>query len=257
MTADRPVASKKDRIPDGSVVVVTGAGGGLGQALVRAFLDAGFRVAGLGRTGVPPAAIATISSEDKFRWYQVDVSDPASVEAAFTRILEDLHNIDVLFNNAAVYPRTTFLEASLKDWVSTIETNLLGAAYCIRAVLPSMMRNGYGRIFNVGSFADGSPIPRSSAYAVSKGGLHPLSKAVAADIRDMNLDVQVHEWIPGHLKTRMSEYTGLDPTTSAMWAVKLVMEDNASCDSVLFVNDREYVQPKRLKDRVLDLLRFR
>ncbi|MCC5870680.1 MAG: SDR family oxidoreductase [Gammaproteobacteria bacterium] len=229
----------------------------MGQALVRAFLDAGFRVAGLGRTGEPPDEMATLLSEDRFRWYQVDVADSASVEAAFARILRDSQRIDVLFNNAAVYPRTSFLETSLKDWVRTIEVNLLGAVYCIRAVLPAMMRTGYGRIFNVGSFADGSPIPRSSGYAVSKGGLHALSKAVAADIRDMNLDVQIHEWIPGHLKTRMSEYTGLDPSISASWAVKLVLEDKASSDSVLLVNDKEYVPPKRLKDRVLDLLRFR
>ncbi len=239
------------------VVAVTGAAGGLGQALVRTFLDAGFQVAGFGRADQPPDGLTSPAVADRFRWYRVDVSEWPQVERVFKTALADLQRVDILFNNAAVYPREDFLDARVADWANAVAINLLGPAYCTRAVLPSMIERGYGRIYNVGSFADGGPLPKSSAYSVSKGGLHALSKAVAADIRDLGLNIQIHEWVPGHLKTRMSDFTGLDPEVSAAWARQMVQADRASGDSVLFVNDAEYVPPIRLKDRVLGLLGLR
>lgn len=239
------------------VVAVTGAGGGLGTALVRAFLEAGYRVVGLGRSDRPPEGMVSPASMERFHWYRVDVGDWSSVEHTFGKVLQDLGRIDVLLNNAAVYPRDDFLAADVEEWTKAVATNLLGPAYCSRAVLPSMIERGYGRIFNVGSFADGAPIERSSAYSVSKGGLHALSKAIAADIRPLGRNIQVHEWVPGHLKTRMSEFTGLEPAVSAAWALAIVEADAASSDSVLYVNESEYVPPKGLKSRILGALRVR
>lgn len=244
-------------VPGERVVAVTGAAGGLGQALVRTFLDAGFRVAAFGRAKECPVAIVAPEMAARFHWYCLDVGVWAEVKNTFSQALTDIGKIDVLFNNAALYPRDRFLESDMMEWSRAVTVNLLGPAYCSRAVLPSMIERGHGRIFNVGSFADAAPIAQSSAYSVSKGGLHALSKAIVADIQHLGRDIQVHEWVPGHLKTRMSDYTGLDPMVSAGWALGIVQRDAASSNSVLYVNDQEYVAPKRLKDRLLGKIGLR
>jgi NAD(P)-dependent dehydrogenase (short-subunit alcohol dehydrogenase family) len=231
------------------VVVVTGVNGGLGQALANAFVADGMRVAGMGRQASADAALMRLPSES-FAYFQADVADPQQVNAAFARVLQRFSRVDVLFCNAAAYPRTSFLDESASDWAATISSNLNGVAYCCKAALPIMQRQGRGRIYCVGSFADIAPIARSAAYSASKGALHALVKAVAADLHGAVADVQVHEWIPGHMKTRMSEFTGIEPTMSAAWAVAMVRADRASRNGAVFENDREWFAPVGLKQRI-------
>lgn len=249
----RAVNSHGDR----PVVVVTGAGAGLGRALCDAFVRADYRVVGLGHREQSLRDTAVSIGSDQFSWIVADVANPDAVDSAFTAIMDDCGRIDVLFNNAAIYPREAFHCSDMRQWVRTIEVNLFGAAYCCKAVLPSMMARNRGRIFNVGSFADGAPIALSSAYSVSKGALHPLAKAIVADLDQTDLDIQVHEWVPGHLKTRMSDFTGADPEVAAAWALAIVKADNASTRSTLYVNDHEYAPPRSMCQRLVDLIRLR
>ena len=121
---------------------------------------------------------------------------------------------------------------------------------------PLMINAGFGRIYNVGSWADIAPLKNSAAYSCSKGGVHALTKAVATDIADLNLDIEVHEWLPGHLKTQMSEYTGIDPSISAGWAVMIANQPQASGKNRIFVHDHEWIPPKRLKNRIKEKLLF-
>lgn len=232
------------------VVVVTGVNGGLGQALARTFADAGYRVAGIGRQSVAADGLRGLST-DRFAYVQADLSDAAQVAAAFGAISARFGRIDVLFNNAAVYPRAGFLDESPADWAAAIAANVNGVAFCCKAALPVMRRQGRGRIYCVGSFADVAPIPASAAYATSKGALHALVKGIAADLQGVSADLQVHEWIPGHMKTRMSEFTGTEPTVSAGWALAIVRADNASKNGTIFENDREWFAPVGLKQRIL------
>ena len=101
----------------------------------------------------------------------VDVTDAAAVQQAMQKIVNDSGCIDILINNAAVYPKVNFLKETADEWLTAININLGGVANCCKAVLPHMIQAGTGRIFNVGSFADRGPIPESSAYATSKGCL--------------------------------------------------------------------------------------
>ena len=79
-------------------------------------------------------------------------------------------------------------------------------------------------------------------------------KAIAADIRPLQADIEVHEWIPGHLRTRMSDFTGLDPAVAAEWGVQLVSMPHARTRNCIFENDREWLPPKGLKQRIKDRL---
>lgn len=234
----------------GKRIVITGVSRGLGRAMVDAFLEQDCLVVGISR-----APCDYWDDNSRFIGLVADVADPNSVRSAFSQIDSSLGGVDYLFNNAAVYSRVGFLEESSEDWIRDVLINLAGVANCCKAALPLMIENRFGRIYNVGSFADLSPIANSSAYSTSKGGLHALTKSIAADLAPLNIDVQVHEWIPGHLNTRMSDFTGIDPSTSAAWAVEISRANAASANSVIYQNDRELIlnlsRVQRIKKRLM------
>ena len=239
------------------VVVVTGAGRGLGLALVKQFLAEECYVAGIVRSSESIEPLNKSMSSEKFLVHVADVSNPQMVDQAFSDIVSKFGKVDILFNNAAVYPKVSFLTESAQDWLDAVAINLGGVSNCCKAALPIMIKNGYGRIYNLGSFADIDPIANSTAYSCSKGGVHGLTKAIAADIVDLEADVQVHEWIPGHLNTRMSEFTGISPEVSAGWAVDIASgRVAASKTCTVFENDREWLPPKSLKQRIKEKLLF-
>ena len=238
------------------VVVITGAGEGLGRALARAFAREGCFVFGIGRTLSTLLETGSVLNAESYKAHQADVAYYEQVKAVFETIVDRHGRVDILFNNACVYPKVNFLDESADAWKAAIDVNLGGIANCCKLALPLMINAGFGRIFNVGSWADAAPIKNSAVYSCSKGGVHALTKAIAVDIADLNLDIEVHEWLPGHLKTRMSEYTGIDPSVSAGWAVMIASQPHASGKNRIFVHDHEWVPPKRLKNRIKEKLLF-
>lgn len=240
------------------VVVITGAGSGLGRALSVAFCDEGAKVVGLGRSleslEATHNAIDT-NKQNLFSFYQADVSQWSDVNRVIDTVKETFGSIDYLFNNAAVYPKVSFLDESADDFASAIGINIVGMSNTCKAVLPVMLAQKTGRIFNLGSWADLSPIADSAAYSASKGAVHSLTKAIAVDIAQHNTDVQVHEWIPGHLNTQMSDYTGIDPALSASWGVMLAQRENDK-KNCLFDRDQEWLPPKSLKQRIKSKILF-
>jgi gluconate 5-dehydrogenase len=119
-----------------------------------------------------------------------------------------------------------------------------------------MIRQGSGRIINVGSYADLAPIPNSSAYAASKGGLHALTKAIGADLDGAYPDILCIEWIPGPMKTQMSDFTGTDPVACVDWALKIIDLPPGRSKSVIFEKDQEHAPRKSLASRVKRKLMF-
>lgn len=241
------------------VVVITGACGGLGSELVKQFLLEGSTVVGLARSHSSLDKMAQELSSEKFHPHTLDVSDSSAVSQCFDAIARDLGGVDVLFNNAAVYPKVNFLNESPEEWMDAIAINLGGVANCCKAALPQMLEKGYGRIYNLGSFADRGPIENSSAYSCSKGGLHGLTKAIAKDVEALNssADIEIHEWIPGHLKTQMSDFTGMEPSLSASWGVRIARgEIRAGSKCSIFELDHEWLPPKSLKHKIKEALFF-
>ena len=237
------------------VVVITGAGGGLGRALATAFVKEGAIVIGLGRsTKTLEETKASISSK-LFSFYQTDISDYEGLEKSIAMIVGEHQRIDYLFNNAAVYPKVNFLDETAEDFSAALNINVSGVANCCKVILPIMINNQFGRVYNLGSWADLGPIANSAVYSASKGAMHGLTKAIAADIAHYNVDVQVHEWIPGQLKTQMSDYTGIDPALSASWAVGIAKLDNGK-KNCIFDRDQEWLPPKSLKERIKSKLLF-
>ena len=238
------------------IIVVTGAGSGLGRALAAGFVQRGATVIGLGSREPPLRETASLIGDSRFSWHRVDVSDAAQVTETLQLVAGKFGRIDVMINNAAVYPKTGFLEQDAESWMRTIAINLGGVANCCRTVLPLMMRQGYGRIINVGSFADLAPIPNSSAYAASKGGMRALTKAISADLGGAYPDVMCVEWVPGHLNTQMSDFTGMNPAVCVEWALQIINLPPGQGKARIFEGDHEHFPPKSLKARVKEKLMF-
>jgi NAD(P)-dependent dehydrogenase (short-subunit alcohol dehydrogenase family) len=241
---------------EGKIVVVTGAGGGLGRELAKAFCARGAVVMGLGRARGKLDETASAIGAGQFEAYCTDVSDFAQVESTVSQILEKHGRVDLLFNNAAIYPKVNFLVEPAPDFAHALLINVAGVANTCKAVLPSMIDNGFGRIFNLGSWADRAPIADSAAYSAAKGALHALTKAIAVDIAHRDADIEVHEWLPGHLNTQMSDFTGMDPAVAAEWAVEIASKPHASRRSCIYEHNREWQPPKSLKQKLLSKILF-
>ena len=195
----------------GKCVVVTGAGSGIGRAFAAGFCSDGATVIGIGRTGADLKETARLCEEGRMHFIVGDVGRPDDVERLFSEAARICGKVDVLVNNAALYPKASFLNSTHEEWSRAIQTNLVGLAHCCRMALPGMLERRYGRIVNMGSLAWVDPIANSSAYSASKGAVRAFTRALAAEIdRGRYPDVLINELLPGIVKTRMSE-SGLDP----------------------------------------------
>lgn len=233
--------------------VVTGAGHGLGQALCVELCARGCSVAGLGRTMESLTDTAALAGP-LFRGIVCDVGQPSSVGCAFQEVRSRIGPIDILINNAAIYPRRDFLEETPQSFMATMSVNLGGVVACTREALSDMVHRGEGRILNIGTFADIAPIPASSAYAVSKGAVRIFTRALVADMADRFPRIVVSDWMPGLLATRMGLPDGIDPAQAAKWGATLALMRDPSLNATAWEKDREVTPPRSLKRRVADRL---
>jgi NAD(P)-dependent dehydrogenase (short-subunit alcohol dehydrogenase family) len=236
------------------IVIVTGGSAGLGRALVREAAKRGDIAVAFGRDPVTLAETAAGVEHGRCEVETVDVSDFTAVTSAVHGVLERHGRIDGLFCNAAVYPRISLVNQDPDDWMQVLTINVGGVMATMRAVLPAMMREARGRIVVVGSFADISPLPESSAYSVSKGALHPLVRAVEAELAGDFPDILVNEWIPGSLRTRMGVPEGLEPADAACWGLNLLDLPAGGPSGRMFNRDEIVDPPQSLKRRIMGKL---
>ena len=112
-----------------------------------------------------------------------DIADAGSVERAVTATLGALSGIDILVNNAGISgPNHRLWEYPVDDWRRVIDVNLVGSFLVSRAVIPTMIDNGYGRIVNIASVAGKEGNPNASAYSASKAGLINLTKSLGKEL---------------------------------------------------------------------------
>lgn len=157
------------------VIVITGAGIGLGRALARRFVADGETVVLLGRT---KAKVDTLAAElgERATAFACDVANPDSVREAFALIARKHPRIDVLINNAAVYEPFLIAEATDAQILAALTTNVAGPMFCARAAIPLMGRGSH--IINVSSESAGMKFPFLSVYQASKAGLERFSESL-------------------------------------------------------------------------------
>lgn len=172
----------------GKVIVITGANGGLGRALAQRFAREGEQVVLLGRTFAKVKDVADAIGDAALA-VECDVTDAASINAAFARIAEVHPKIDVLINNAAVFNPFLIEEASDDQIVKGVLTNLAGPMLCARNAIP-MMGSG-AMIINVSSESVDLPFPHLIVYQATKAGLEKFSIKLNQELWDKGIRVAV------------------------------------------------------------------
>lgn len=204
---------------DGRVAIVTGAGGGLGEGICASLAAAGASVvcADLNAEAAEARADAIRSTGAAALAVTVDVADSPSVAAMTDQVMAAFGRIDILVNNAAIYPRRAWTEISEEEWDSVLAVNLKGYFLCARAASPHLVASGHGRIVNVASITAFIGLTHLLDYVSSKGGVIAFTRGLA---REIGVDgVTVNAVSPGAFPTD-AEKIHPDPEEYTRWILE-------------------------------------
>ena len=182
----------------GKTAIVTGGASGFGAGIVEKFLAEGAKVM-VSDIEDPSRVVNEIKeSNGTAVGIQCDVTDDASIAAMVTATEEEFGSVEILVNNAALFAAlrlTPIMEMSNEAWDKTMTVNVRGTFQCIKAVVPSMLKNGRGKIINVssGTFYYGGP--GMADYVSSKGAILGLTRSAAREFGDQN--IYVNAIVPG------------------------------------------------------------
>ncbi len=196
------------RSDDGKVVIITGAGSGIGRAVALAMQSAGYTVVLAGRRLAELERTAAMANLDGAKMYPVptDVSQPNSVKALFAKTRNMFGRLDVLFNNAGMgAPGIPMEDLSYEQWSQVVGANLTGAFLCAQEairLMKSQQPRG-GRIINNGSISAHVPRPYSAPYTATKHAITGLTKCISLDGRQH--DIACGQIDIGNAATEMTE----------------------------------------------------
>ncbi|MCU1581185.1 MAG: 3-oxoacyl-ACP reductase [Microbacteriaceae bacterium] len=174
-------------------VLVTGGNRGIGFAIAEEFVALGHRVAVTARTGEGPVGSLTV---------RADVTDAASIDAAFTTIEADLGPVEVVVANAGITRDMLLLRMTEEDFVSVIDTNLTGAFRVVKRASKSMLKARFGRVILVSSVVGMLGSAGQVNYAASKSGLIGLARSLTRELGSRGITANVVA--PGFIETEMT-----------------------------------------------------
>jgi NAD(P)-dependent dehydrogenase (short-subunit alcohol dehydrogenase family) len=211
----------------GEIAVITGAGRGIGRAISVKLAELGAHTVLCGRSREALEQTAAIiqnsqnsggqasgkssgKNSEKSSVIECDVTDLHSVEALAKQVESEFDRLDILVNNAGIGGMGTPLhQLAPENWERVMNTNLRGVFYCIRSLVPLMIKSGTrGHIINISSLAGKNALPNGAAYAASKWGLNGLTYSVAEELRAHNIRVSVI--CPGSTHTEFSAHPGMN-----------------------------------------------
>jgi NAD(P)-dependent dehydrogenase (short-subunit alcohol dehydrogenase family) len=187
------------------VALITGASRGIGQAIAEAYASAGAKVVLASRKqgGLDQVAEGIIESGGVALAVATHTGNHEAVDELIRKAINTFGGIDILVNNAATNPHFgPILTADEGQWAKILDTNLVGYFRMAKACIESMRSRGGGKIINISSVAGKTPLPGMGVYCVSKAGVLMLTKVLAAELAQEN--IQVNAIAPGFVKTRFS-----------------------------------------------------
>lgn len=192
---------------DGRMAFVTGGGRGIGRAIALAFAREGARVFVVARTASEVERVGEEIRAERGASAAAhsvcDVADSESVARAF----QEAHQFfggatDILVNNAGIAESAKITDSTDEFWQRHLAVNLSGTFYCMRAALPHMVEQGWGRVINVASIAGKTGAPYIAAYSASKHGVLGLTRSVALEVASKG--VTINAVCPGYVDTDMT-----------------------------------------------------
>ena len=167
---------------EGRVAIVTGGGGGLAEGICATLAASGAAVAAVDRSLEKAERVVQLASSGRCIALEADVSDKASVDAMAQKVISELGGIDIVVNNAAIYPLRPWTEIEEEEWDRVMAVNLKGYFLCARAAYPSMRERGKGRIINVASITFFIGWSGFLDYVSSKGAIIGFTRTLAREV---------------------------------------------------------------------------
>jgi NAD(P)-dependent dehydrogenase (short-subunit alcohol dehydrogenase family) len=222
----------------GNTVAITGAAGGIGQALCRHFAGEGARIVAIDRSASVVDFVAALVKGGAVAEAAIaDVGDAQGIANAFSNLANKLGAIDILVNNAGVSNHPTFADTDPGGWRDDINSNLNGAYNCAHAVLPGMLGRRTGAIVNIGS-VNGLAALGDPAYSAAKAGMISMTRSLAQEYGRYGIRVNII--LPGTVRTPIwNERVKKDPkvlkTLERWYPLGRIIEPSDIANAVAFL----------------------
>lgn len=203
---------------EGKVVLITGAGRGIGRAIAQAFAARGARVAAndISPVNLDETVASILATGGQAKAYIADVAQKMAIQTMIEEVRDDWERIDILVNNAGVEPHAPLLELDEWDWRRTLEVNLSGPFLTMQSVGRVMRDQGGGIIVNIGSIAGRAHgLKDRAAYVASKTGLIGLTREAARELAAYN--IRVNAVCPGVIETEMTAHLRQNQAMMSRW----------------------------------------
>lgn len=186
---------------EGKVALITGGSYGIGFNIAKAFHAAGAKICfnDINEEAVTKGLANYKEAGIPVHGYVANVTNEEDVKNLVAKIEKEVGTIDILVNNAGIIRRIPMTEMDVKDWRLVIDIDLTGPFICSKAVIPSMIKKGHGKIINICSMMSELGRETVSAYAAAKGGLKMLTRNICAEYGEYN--IQCNAIGPGYIAT--------------------------------------------------------
>jgi 3-oxoacyl-[acyl-carrier protein] reductase len=230
---------------EGRVALVTGASQGIGHAsaLTLARHGVSIAVAARNQQKLEELAATVTSTGGKAAAFPMDVADEDQIKSAIKSAIAHFGKIDILVNNAGITRDQLVMRMKRADWDAVLTTNLTSAYLCIQSVIPSMLKQRWGRIINITSIFGQMGQAGQANYAASKAGLIGLTMAIAREVASRN--ITSNAIAPGFIETSMTASLSDEFKQSAVKQIPLgrvgTPEDIASAVAFLASDEASYI----------------
>lgn len=192
------------------VIVVTGAGSGIGRALVLALLDQGARVAAVdvSQSGLQETLAQAGAAKERVSTHVLDLSDKAKVEALPAQVIAAHGAVDAIINNAGIIqPFVPLNELDYKDIERVLHVNLYSQIYMVKSFLPELLKRPEAHVVNVSSMGGFFPFPGQTLYGATKAAVKLLTEGLYAELLETQVGVTVI--FPGAIATDIAKNSGV------------------------------------------------
>lgn len=232
-------------------ILITGASAGFGKAMCEVFIKAGYKVIGAARRLEKLEKLQAELGENFFP-LQMDMNNLSEINTALSKLPEAFQQIDLLINNAGLaLGLEPAHQANFDDWLTMINTNIVGLTYLTRKVLPQMVERQQGHIINLGSIAGTYPYPGGNVYGATKAFVEQFSLNLRADLAGTKVRVtNVEPGLCGGTEFSNVRFKGDDRKAASVYANVHPIEPIDIANTVLWI----YQQPAHVNINRIEIM---